>query len=66
MINNISLPQTDTTATLKFVNRSDAELFAKLYTRKTLMGHSIGGSTVTIWNVTNDIKQWINEYVSQL
>ena len=61
----MQLPETDITAELVFNDRQMAEDFAIRYTRKTMMGHSISATinnkvTVKIWNVTDDIKQWIN------
>jgi len=60
------LPVTNVTAELIFSDNQQAELFAKSYTRKTLMGHSVHDKTVKIYNVTNDIKQWITDYVKEV
>jgi len=54
------------TATLEFPNRQMANAFAKAWTRKTLMGHSIKGGKVDIYNVTEDLKIWISEYIEKL
>lgn len=62
----MELPETDIKCTLTFSNPSQANEFAKMYTRKTLMGHSVGGCTVTVWNVTEEIKQWIDSYAKAL
>ena len=63
---NLNLPETDTTAEITFNNRDEANLFAKMYTRHTLTGHGITGSTVKVWNVTDDTKQFIDDYISNL
>jgi hypothetical protein len=63
MINNVKLPDTDITAEIAFNSRDDANKFAKMYTRKTLMGHVITGSTVKVFNVTDEIKDFINDYI---
>jgi len=60
------LPNTDVTAELKFPNREEANHFATMYTRKTLMGHIVSGSTVKIFNVTDEIKQWVSDYITSL
>ena len=63
---NINLPQTNETAEITFNNRDEANLFAKMYTRKTMMGHGITKSTVTVWNVTSETKQFIADYIDNL
>jgi hypothetical protein len=55
MIKNIKLPETTTS--------QDAKIFAIAHTRKTLRGNSVGKNVVTIDNVTEDLKIWINEYI---
>jgi len=63
---NINLPESDVTAELTFQSRDQANEFARMYSRKTLRGHTITGSTVKVWNVTDDDKAWIDSYVNQL
>ena len=58
------LPNTNIVAKLTFKDRASADLFAKMYTRKSLMGHTVSKNTVTIYNVDNDMKAWINDYIS--
>lgn len=60
------LPETDLTASLKFNDRQQAEAFAKAWTRRTLMGHTITGSTVDVYNVTDESMDFINEYANNL
>lgn len=55
-------------ATLTFENREDAEAFAKSWSRKSLTGHTITAGLknvqVTVWNVTDELRQWIDDYVN--
>ncbi len=57
-------------ATLTFEKREQAELFALKWARKTKRGHIVGdGFTnvyVTVFHVTEDEKDWINQYVNEL
>ena len=57
-------------ATLTFTNRIQAEQFAKAWSRKTLTGHTISAGIenvqVTVWNVTDELKEWIDSYISAL
>ena len=69
----IELPETNLTAELTFNDRDSANLFARDYSRKTLMGHSISGSkenqagyTVKVYNVTSETKAWIDSYVQNI
>lgn len=62
--------QSDIKATLIFSTRQTAEDFLIAWSRKTLRGHSIGsGKTnvkVVVYNVTDEDKEWIDAYVSEL
>ena len=55
------------TATLTFFLRSDAEEFASSWSKLTLRGHTIGSGTenvkVTVFDVTDQEKSWIDNYV---
>lgn len=55
-------------ATITFSTREQAENFARAWTRKTLMGNTIGSGEnnvqVNVYNVTDELKEWINQYVS--
>ena len=62
-ISNLDLPKTDTQATVTFPTSADANDFAKAYTRKTLMGHTVKSNEVTVYNVTDDCKAWIDTYI---
>jgi hypothetical protein len=57
-------------ATLNFANRFQAEKFATTWSRYSLRGHVISAGTenvsVTIFNVTEEDKIWIDSYVSEL
>jgi hypothetical protein len=56
-----------TTATLKFPTRDDAERFASAWSRFTKDGHTVGAGTtdvtVTVTNVDDSRKEWIEKYV---
>ena len=60
------LPETDLTCDIKFHTRDQANEFAKQWTRKTLMGHAISKTTVSVSNVTKESLKWINEYVDEI
>ena len=62
-ISNIELPKTDLQATLNFPTAAAANDFAKAYTRKTLMGHTSKANSVTVYNITDPIKDWIDAYI---
>jgi hypothetical protein len=51
-----------TTAKLKFDTNDNADNFAKAYTKKFLLGHIVYKDTVKIYNVTDETKEWINNY----
>lgn len=57
-------------ATLTFKNRPEAENFAKNWSRYTKTGHTIGAGIenvkVTIYNIDDDKKNWIDSYVNKL
>ena len=59
-----------TKATLTFDTRNNAEIFAKAWSRKSLMGHTIGAGTqnvkVSIYNITDDLKKWVDDYVAKM
>ena len=63
---DINLPETDLTATIQFQNRKQADEFARQYSRRTLRGHVVSGSSVKVWNVTDSDKSWIDQYVAKL
>ncbi len=55
-------------ATLTFKDRPQAESFAKAWSRHSLRGHTIVAGTenveVTVYDVTENDKAWIDSYVS--
>tara|TARA_R100001163_G_C4949220_1_gene117720 strand:+ start:43 stop:216 length:174 start_codon:yes stop_codon:yes gene_type:complete len=53
-------------ATLTFQNNKQANDFALAYSRKTLKGHVVGNNTVTVYNVNEETKIFIDEYVKNL
>ncbi len=62
-IGDIVEPQ-QTKATLNFNSREEADEFAKQWSRKTLKGHTVGAKSVTVYDVTDEEKAWIDDYVS--
>lgn len=56
-------------ATLKFPKRIQAELFAKEYSRFSLMGHTITSGLknveVIVYNINKESKKWIDNYVKE-
>lgn len=52
--------------TINFQNRDQANKFKTAWAFKSKMGHIIKGSSVTVWNVTDELKVWIDAYVLQL
>lgn len=58
------------TATLTFPKRTQAETFAKSWSRFSKRGHVIGAGlndvVVSLQNVTEDEKQWIDSFISKL
>tara|TARA_R110000851_G_scaffold150518_2_gene291321 strand:- start:1359 stop:1538 length:180 start_codon:yes stop_codon:yes gene_type:complete len=55
-----------TEATINFQNRDQAQEFATRWAFKSLTGYSISKSTVKIYNITDDLKLWIDGYVQKL
>lgn len=59
-------------ATLTFDSRAMAEQFAKYWSRATLTGHTMGATgadgitTVTVYNVTDDSKELINNFIESI
>lgn len=60
------LPETDLKCDVNFQTREQANEFAKQWTRKTLMGHVISKTTVSVQNVTTETQKWINEYAENI
>lgn len=58
------------TATLTFKNRLHAEDFSTKITRLTKEGTIVGSGMenvkVTVFNITDEVKKFINEYVTNL
>jgi|GEM_PF-3052753 len=51
-------------ATLNFQDRNQANEFAKAWSRKSLMGHTVSkDNSVSIYGITDDLKLWIDNYV---
>ena len=53
-------------ATLKFQTSEQAEKFALSYSRKTLGGHILCDKEVTVFNIDEDKKKFIDSYVNSL
>lgn len=57
-------------ATITFPTREQAEAFCKAWGRKSLMGHTMNAGlknvSVTVWNVTTELKEWIDNYVNNI
>ena len=53
-------------ATLKFQTSEQAEKFALSYSRNTCKGHTISNNIVKVYNVTDNDKKFINDYVKSL
>mgnify|MGYP001286414152 CR=1 FL=1 len=57
-------------ATLTFPTRQLAEDFATDWSRKTLSGHTVGSGEenveVSIYNITDGDKDWVDNYVANL
>ena len=57
-------------ATLKFRYRDHAESFANAWARHTLRGHIVGSGLenveVTVFDIDESDKNWIDNYVSEL
>lgn len=57
-------------AKLTFQHREQAESFAIAWGRKTKTGHLLGSGlknvSVTVYDVTEDLKEWIDKYVNNL
>jgi hypothetical protein len=53
-------------ATLKFQTNEQAESFALAYSRNTLGGHIVGNVEVTVFNIGEKEKAFIENYIKQL
>ena len=53
-------------ATLRFQTNEQANNFALAYSRNTLGGHTVGDKEVTVFNIDEDIKEFIDSYVKSL
>lgn len=60
------IEKTNVTAELKFQTREQANDFARAWTFKSLMGHTISDSTVNVYNVNDSLKAWIDNYAANL
>ena len=62
--------KTSMKATLTFTTRENAEAFARAWGRSTKTGHVIGAGMenvkVTIYDVTDENKKFIDEYIKTL
>jgi len=53
-------------ATLNFTTPEQAEIFAIQWTRKTLLGNTVSNKSVSIYGITEEFKNWVDNYVTQL
>ena len=53
-------------ATLKFQNNKQAAEFAMAWSRATTGGHTLGDTDVTVYNVDEAGKKFIENYISKL
>lgn len=53
-------------ATLKFQTSEQAQTFATAWSRATSNGHIVGNTDVTVYNVNEDAKSFIENYISKL
>jgi|SaaInl59LU_5_DNA_1037362.scaffolds.fasta_scaffold01639_6 hypothetical protein len=53
-------------ATLKFQTNKQATEFAMAWSRATSNGHTLGDTDITVYNVDNKGKQFIENYISKL
>lgn len=56
------------TATVSFGSRKEADEFAVAFSRRTMLGHTVGamkeGKCLVVVDVeNNDVKEWIDSYV---
>jgi len=53
-------------ATLKFQTNKEAILFAMAWSRATSSGHTLGDTDITVYNVDDKGKKFIEDYISKL
>jgi len=53
-------------ATLKFQTSEQAKTFATAWSRATSNGHILGDTEITVYNVDENAKAFIENYVSKL
>lgn len=53
-------------ATIEFMTPVQANEFAVTYSRKTLRGHTVEQNKVHIYDITEDEKSWIDNYIKEL
>jgi len=53
-------------ATLKFQTNKQATEFAMAWSRATSNGHTLGDTDITVYNVDNKGKEFIENYISKL
>ena len=58
-------------ATIKFNSRIEADVFAKQFSRKTLLGYIVGSEKDNVCEVIIDIKSdeakdWVDQYIQNL
>jgi len=53
-------------ATINFNTNEQANEFAKQWGRKSMSGHTVSDKSVSIYGITDDLKIWIDIYISKL
>ncbi len=53
-------------ATLKFQTNKQATLFAMAWSRATSNGHTLGDTDITVYNVDDKGKKFIEDYIYKL
>ena len=53
-------------ATIKFNTNEQANEFATQWGRKSISGHTVSDKSVSIYNITDDLKTWIDSYIANL
>jgi len=53
-------------ATIKFNTNEQANEFATHWGRKSMSGHTVSDKSVSIYNITDDLKTWIDSYIANL
>ena len=53
-------------AIINFNTNEQANQFATQWSRKSMSGHTISDKSVSIYGITDDLKIWIDSYISNI